>query len=343
VKGVQEALFYEKKENGRVACRLCHRLCAIRQGHTGFCNVRRNVDGVLYALNYGKYSSSALDPMEKKPLYHFYPGSYIFSLGTVGCSLHCGFCQNWEIAHGDAPTRNMTPQKAVESAKRYRQQGHSCAGIAYTYSEPFVWYEFVYDTAQLARAEGLKNVLVTNGYVNEEPLKQILPYIDAMNIDVKGFTGEYYRSTCAGKLEPVLRTVEIAYTRCHVELTTLLVTGLNDSPEETGRLVSWVAGLDPEIPLHFSRYFPHYKMDLPSTPMETLQRAWEIAREKLSYVYIGNAPQLKAESTFCPQCGLEVIERYAYTIRMPGLDGNKCRRCGHAIRLVGIAGSTQND
>lgn len=331
---MREALYCEKKEDGRVLCRLCPKLCNIRPGRTGFCRVRQNKEGILYTLNYGQCTAAAIDPIEKKPLYHFFPGASIYSLGTLGCNLHCGFCQNWEIAHGDPKTFPLTPTEAVEKALLYRNDRYLNVGIAYTYSEPFMWYEFVYDTARLAREKGLKNVLVTNGYVNEEPLKELLPYVDALNIDVKGFRDDYYRQTCAGRLEPVKRTVEISYRCCHVELTTLLVPGLNDSPEEITRLVDWVAGLDPEIPLHFSRYFPHYKMDLPPTPLETLRRAAQAARKKLRYVYVGNAPQLEMEDTFCPQCGLKVIDRCAYTVKISGLEGNRCRRCGYAIRLV---------
>ncbi|MGB9803090.1 AmmeMemoRadiSam system radical SAM enzyme [Desulfofundulus sp.] len=287
---MQEALFYEKGDGGIAFCRLCPRFCKIREGNTGFCRVRKNQQGTLYTLNYGRVSSYGLDPIEKKPLYHFYPGSDIFSLGSVGCNLHCGFCQNWQIAHADPRTVYLSPEEAVAAAKEQVARGYPCVGLAYTYNEPFVWYEYVYDTARLARKEGLKNVLVTNGYVNEEPLRRLLPYIDAMNIDVKGFSGEYYREVCAGHLEPVLRTVEFAHGHCHVELTTLLVPGLNDSEEEIRRLVDWVAALSPDIPLHFTRYFPNYKFDLPPTPLETLKRAREIALEKLHYVYLGNVP-----------------------------------------------------
>lgn len=332
---MHEALFYERKEDGRILCRLCPKLCTIRPGKTGFCRVRQNKDGVLYTLNYGRCTAAALDPIEKKPLYHFFPGANIYSLGTLGCNLRCGFCQNWEIAHGDPHTFEITPLEAVEAALEYQNRGADCIGIAYTYSEPFMWYEFVSDTARLARERGLKNVLVTNGYVNAEPFREILPDIDALNIDVKGFADEYYRRTCAGRLEPVKRTVEIAFLQgCHVELTTLLVPGLNDSGEEITRLVDWVAGLSKDIPLHFSRYFPHYKMDLPPTPLATLRRAAEIAREKLNYVYVGNAPQLAMEDTLCPQCGLKLIARYAYDVQITGLtDDHCCRRCGFVVHI----------
>ncbi|HPZ42977.1 MAG TPA: AmmeMemoRadiSam system radical SAM enzyme [Bacillota bacterium] len=331
---MREVIHYDRKEQNLTACRLCPKLCTIREGKYGFCRVRQNRGGTLYATNYGKVSSWALDPIEKKPLYHFYPGSDILSLGSVGCNLRCGFCQNWTIAHGDPPTRELTPAEVVELARQQRERG-SNIGIAYTYNEPLMWYEYVRDTAPLAREAGLKNVLVTNGYINEAPLLELLPYIDAMNIDVKGFTDKYYRESCKGSLEPVLRTVEIAHTRCHVELTTLLVTGLNDSEEEISRLVDWVASLDPEIPLHFSRYFPNYEVDLPPTPLGTLLRAWEIARSRLAYVYIGNAPQLDAGDTICPGCGETLIVRMGYTTRVTGLEGKKCRACGREIRIAG--------
>ena len=331
---MHEALFYEKGEDNRTFCRLCPKLCTIREGRTGFCRVRKNQGGVLYSLNYGRVSSYAMDPVEKKPLYHFYPGSAVLSLGSVGCNLQCGFCQNWQIAHADPGTVYLSPAEAVAAAREEIRRGVKCVGLAYTYNEPFMWYEYVCDTARLARKEGLKNVLVTNGYVNEEPLRQLLPYIDAMNIDVKGFTEEYYKSTCLGRLEPVLRTVEISRAHCHVELTTLLVPGLNDSEEEIRRLVDWVAGLSPDIPLHFSRYFPSYRFDLPPTPLETMQKARAVAREKLRYVYLGNAPELEGGDTVCPACGEPLIRRTGYRVRVTGLEGKKCRRCGEEAAVV---------
>jgi len=332
---LREALFYEKKEQNLTACRLCPKLCTIRENKSGFCRVRQNRKGTLYATNYGKVTSYGMDPIEKKPLYHFFPGSLILSFGTVGCNLRCGFCQNWSIAHGDPDTVHIKPEQAVEMARQQKENGYPNAGIAYTYSEPFMWYEFVLDTARLAGKAGLKNVLVTNGYVNETPLREILPYIDAMNIDIKGFTEDYYRKNCIGRLEPVMRTVEIACAECHVELTNLLVTGLNDSSEEIERLVDWIASLDREIPLHFSRYFPNFEMDLPATPLETLKRAVDIARKKLSYVYIGNAWELDEQDTYCPECGKKLISRASYTTRAVGLDGKACRHCGRGISIVG--------
>lgn len=333
---MKEAFYYEKKERELAACRLCPKLCTIREGKAGFCRVRQNRGGVLYAENYARVTSYGLDPIEKKPLYHFYPGSHILSLGTLGCNLRCGFCQNWSIAHGEDPrTIDLSPEQAVDMAMQQSLRDYPNIGLAYTYSEPFMWYEYVWDTARLARQAGLKNVLVTNGYVNETPLREILPYIDAMNIDVKGFSSEFYRDNCVGSLEPVQRTVEISLGSCHVELTTLLVTGLNDSPGEITRLVEWIAGLDPDIPLHLSRYFPNFEFDLPPTPLETLRQAWEIAREKLNYVYVGNAPELGAANTYCPRCGKEVLNRAGYSTRNAGLEEKKCRGCGREIKITG--------
>ncbi len=333
---MREAMYWEKTQDEKVQCRLCPQKCVIAAGRKGFCRVRKNEGGTLFTVNYGKCSSYGMDPIEKKPLYHFYPGSYIFSVGTFGCNLRCGFCQNWTIAQGDPDTVITTPGKLVEIAAA-DHQGHRSVGIAYTYSEPFMWYEFVYDTARLAREAGLKNVLVTNGFVNPEPLALILPLIDAMNIDVKGFSDSYYNETCVGELHPVLRTVETASKQCHVEVTTLLVTGLNDSEQEITDLIDWLAGVDKEIPLHLSRYFPNYKMDLPPTPLDTMERAREIAMKKLSHVYLGNVPGSKANNTYCPECGEFLVGRGGDRAENKGLEDKKCRRCGRKINIIGLA------
>lgn len=330
---LHEAMFWHKKDDGLVFCELCPKGCSIREGHLGFCRVRKNKEDKLYTLNYSQVSSYALDPIEKKPLYHFYPSSLVLSLGTVGCNLRCGFCQNWQIAHGDPQTLELPPRGAVDLALEQQAKGLPCKGIAYTYSEPFMWYEYVYDTARLAQKAGLKNVLVTNGYVQEAPLRKLLPYIDAMNIDVKGFTDTYYKKNCVGHLEPVLRTVEIAQQHCHVEITTLLVPGLNDSPEEVGELVDWVAGMNIDIPVHFSRYFPNYQFDLPPTPEESLQQAYALARKKLHYVYLGNLGDPKTQHTYCPQCGELLIKRGGYQTEVLGLRGKDCHACEYTVKV----------
>ena len=294
-----EAKFYEKRPDKKVKCLLCPHKCVISPGKTGICCIRKNIDGTLVALTYSRICSCNLDPIEKKPLYHFHPKTMILSLGSIGCNLACPFCQNWQIAQPrevfpgedmekvvSRVTDSLSPKQAGDLALAYLKNDN--IGLAYTYNEPFVWFEYVYETAKLARENGLKNVLVTNGYVNEEPLKKLLPYIDAMNIDVKGFSDEIYRKL-GGKLAPVLRTVEIASKKCHVELTNLLVPGLNDSREEIEKLVEWVASkVGKETPLHFSRYFPYLEYSEPPTSLKTLRMAEEIALKKLKHVHLGN-------------------------------------------------------
>lgn len=300
------------------------------------CRVRKNVEGRLYSLNYGLSTSLALDPIEKKPLYHFYPGKQVLSLGTKGCNFQCAFCQNWPLAHGEPNLMAITPRELVQTAAELESRG--CIGISYTYSEPTVWYEFVWEAAREAHQAGLKNVLVTNGYINEEPFQALAPFLDALNIDVKGFSDTFYRKIVKGDYRPVLKTAQLAKKMgCHVEVTTLLIPGLNDGEEEIRRLVDRLAAdLGTDTPLHFSRYFPNYQMDLPPTPLETLRRAAAIAKEKLSYVYLGNAPELDGSDTFCPHCGREVISRSFYHTVITGLEGNRCRYCGEKLAVIGV-------
>ncbi len=282
---MREALYYDKLDSKKVHCRLCPNDCVIPGSKKGACGVRINKGGILYTEVYGKTTGIALDPIEKKPLYHYHPGQMILSIGTKGCNLHCKFCQNWHISQEiDAPTEPVTPEEIVEKAK-------ACGsfGIAYTYNEPFIWYEFVLDTARLARKSGLENVLVTNGYVNIEPLENMLPLIGAMNIDLKSFDEDFYLKVCRGRLKPVLDVVKRSARSCHVELTTLIIPTLNDSPEEMEKLVGWIYdNLGDKVPLHFSRYFPCCNMDIQPTPVETLKMAERIAKKKLRYVYLGN-------------------------------------------------------
>lgn len=285
---MKEALYWKVINDNRVECNLCPHNCKIGEGQLGICRARKNVKGKLYSLNYGLVTSIALDPIEKKPLYHFYPGSYILSVGTFGCNLKCSFCQNWTIAHDDKTwTTEITSNKLVEKAVELKPRGN--IGIAYTYNEPTIWYEFVLETAKKAREVGLKNVLVTNGFITQKPLEEILPFIDAMNIDVKAFTNEFYNQICKGTLDDVKRTVEISAKHCHIEVTTLIIPGLNDDLNEINELASWLAYINNEIPLHLSRYFPNYQMqDIPITPRETLEKAKQEALKHLKYVYLGN-------------------------------------------------------
>jgi len=327
---MMEARFYEKLDEGRVQCHLCPKECIISPGKRGFCRARENREGKLFATYYGRVSSVAMDPIEKKPLFHFYPGHDILSLGNVGCNFACLYCQNWQISQADAPTQPLNPESAVALASRYNSMG-----IAYTYAEPMVWFEYVLDTAKLAHDDGLKNVLVTNGYINEEPLRQLLPFIDAMNIDLKSIRENFYEELCKGSLSPVLRTLEIAKEHCHIEVTNLIIPTLNDSEEDIHDLVRWVAeNLGEDTPLHFSRYFPQYKMKIPPTPVETLLRAREIGKEYLNYVYLGNVLVEGGEDTICPSCGAVVVRRVGYTVDTSGLEGNKCKACGYALPIV---------
>lgn len=284
---MKRALFFERIENDRVHCYLCPHNCVIKPGSTGICRVRKNTGGDLYTLNYARIASLSLDPIEKKPLSRFHPGSMILSAGTFGCNLKCSFCQNWSIAHEDADTVEVPPEQLINKALEYKKAGN--IGIAYTYNEPSIWYEYVYDCAAMANKMGLSNVLVTNGFIGEKPLLELLPYIDAMNIDVKAFTADFYKEICKAALENVRKTVELAAPHCHVEVTTLVIPGLNDSVEEIAELSAWLASISTAIPLHLSRFFPNYRMtDRPPTPLQTLERARRKASEYLEYVYLGN-------------------------------------------------------
>ena len=332
--GLREAVYWESAEEGHVRCLLCPHGCRLGEGQAGLCRVRQNVGGRLRSLNYGRVSSAQWDPIEKKPLFHFHPGSPILSLGTIGCNLACAFCQNWSISQTPAGTRRMSPEQAV--AQALSEPGN--LGIAYTYNEPLVWYEFVSEAAPLVREAGMKNVLVTNGYVNEEPLRALLPYVDAMNVDIKSMRPEFYRELCRGTAEPPRRTVEMAKEHgCVVEVTNLVIPNWNDGEDDLQALVDWVAGIDADIPLHFSRYHPDYKLAEPPTPVETLLSARNRAREKLRYVYVGNVWIDGGEDTLCPSCGSVVIGRSGFSVTTIALDGGRCRSCGTAIPIVGVS------
>ncbi len=279
-----EARYYEKLEGKKVVCKLCPHGCILPQGSTGFCRARKNVDGVLYSLNYGYISSIAFDPIEKKPLYHFYPGSSILSIGTFGCSFKCLHCQNFEISQLTPNVFEVETEKLIALAKK----DPKCIGIAFTYNEPTIWFEYVMDVAKVFKQEGLKTVIVTNGYLNEESLYELLKVIDSANIDVKAFNDEFYKKICSGDLETVKRFVEICAKKIHIEITTLIIPTLNDRDEEIENLAKWIASIDDRIPLHLTRYFPRYKMTLPPTPKETLMRLREVAKKYLVNVYLGN-------------------------------------------------------
>lgn len=325
-----EARYYEKLEEQNVQCHLCPHECTIADGKTGFCNVRRNSGGTLEATTYGKVAAAGMDPIEKKPLYHFLPGTQILSLGQAGCTFHCDFCQNYHMLTPDIRQMELSPEKAVGMAGQKKS-----ASIAYTYNEPYVGFEYVVDTARLAREEGLKNVLVTNGYYMSEPFDELAPLTDAMNIDLKSMDDEFYREYSHGEIAPVKRTIEDALRRgIHVELTNLLITGLNDSEEDVRDLVDYVVGLSAEIPLHLSRYHPAYKMSRAATPEDVMKRAYRIASEKLDYVYLGNIVGAGGTDTKCPDCGEVVVSRSGFRADISGLDGNRCAQCGTELNFV---------
>lgn len=324
-----EATYYQQLDGGKVKCALCPQECVIAEGKRGLCMLRLCHDGKLWADGYGKTISVSSDPMEKKPIYHLFPGSQIISVGGNGCNLSCDFCQNWNSSQTPCATGMVTPQQLVELA----EQGGS-VGVSYTYTEPLVWFEFVRDTAELVRKAGMVNVLVSNGFVNPEPLAELLPLIDAINIDLKSMDEKFYQKRCSGRLEPVLATIRtcVEAPKCLVEITNLLIPGANDSEEAVRKLVDFVADeLGEDIPLHISRYYPAYKAKEPPTPPETLERAGEIAQEKLKYVYLGNVAT--PAHTYCPNCGQPVVERWGYTVRTTGLKDGQCANCGYSTGI----------
>ncbi len=323
----KKAMHYIAKGD-TIRCCLCPHECSLKPGQTGLCNVRKNEDGILYSLNYGQITASNVDPIEKKPLYHFYPGSPILSVGTFGCNLKCSFCQNHSIAHGNPKTVYMAPDNLVKQAEAIKDN----IGIAYTYNEPSIWYEYILDTARLAKERGLKNVMVTNGYIKPKAMEQLLPFMDAVNIDVKAFNDGFYKKICAGSLEPVLGTVETAAKVCHVEITTLVIDGLNSDAEELKGLGQWIADIDKGIPLHISRYYPAYKMKRPPTALETITEAADILKEYLDYVYIGNVAGVD-NNTYCPHCNAKLVDRKGYSTELL-FESDKCKSCGKPINII---------
>ncbi len=326
---MREALYYQKLSENKVKCILCPHECTLQPDKYGICSGRKNIGGILYALNYKQSATSpALDPIEKKPLYHFYPGRDILSLGPNSCNLQCQFCQNWHISQVKTPTLDIEIDELITLASR------NSIGIAYTYSEPFTWYEFILEIAPLAREKGLKNVLVTNGFINEEPLRKLLPYIDAMNIDIKSMNEDFYQKICKGKLSSVLKACEIAKKSSWIEITNLVIPTLNDDEKEIQKLVDWIAkNLGDDTPLHFSRYFPQYKMDIPPTQLKTLENAYLIAKNKLKYVYVGNVNNMDLSNTYCPQCKNLLINRQGYNIEITGVLNSKCSNCQRKVDI----------
>jgi pyruvate formate lyase activating enzyme len=322
-------------ENDKVRCNLCPQHCLIGNGKYGICRVRRNIGGTLFAENYGKLSAIHLDPIEKKPLYHFYPGSQILSIGSVGCNMHCSFCQNCDISQTGVDEFDSLKDYTVNELVNKVTSVKNNLGIAFTYNEPTVFFEYMLDIAKETHVLGYKNVMVSNGYICEEPMQTILPYIDAFNIDLKAFTDDFYRKQTHSHLEPVKQTlVSLKKANKHVEVTNLIIPGLNDSEDEFGMMIDWIADeLGSQTILHLSRYFPMYQMTTPATSDDILSRCFDIARAKLDYVYLGNAGnQSNGHHTECSNCHYEVIKRVGYHIDTAGINkSGKCIKCGNIV------------
>lgn len=331
---MHEAMLYEKLKDKKVRCRLCAHRCLILPEKTGVCGVRKNIDGTLYSLSYGRAIAANIDPIEKKPLFHFQPGTESFSLATAGCNFRCAFCQNWDISQlskryeGEFPGFDLSPEEIVKRALE-----NNCASIAYTYTEPTVFFEYAYDTTKLAQAKRLKNVFVTNGYQTPETIEKMTGLIDAANIDLKSFRDKYYREICGARLEPVLEAIKLTHKAgIWIELTTLVVPEENDSEEELTDIAEFIVEVDKNIPWHISRFHPDYEMtDSYPTPLETLEKAAVIGKKAgLNYIYLGNIPGHALESTYCPQCGKKVIERFGYSTKS-FLEKNLCPHCDFEI------------
>lgn len=331
---IKEAKFYKKEKDKHASCFLCNHKCRIAPDKYGICGVRQNLKGVLKTLFYGEVIAAHVDPIEKKPLYHYLPGSLAFSVATVGCNFRCPFCQNWQISQSNKKNgsrlagESFLPSDIVKAALR---QG--CRSISYTYTEPTIYYEFAFDTARLAKEAGLGNSFVTNGYMTPEALKEIKPYLDAANVDLKAFNENFYRKMCGAHLQPVLDSIRaMKELGIWVEITTLLIPGQNDDSEELKELAAFIAGVDPDIPWHISRYHPDYKYsDSPATPIETLRKACRIGTDAgLHYIYIGNVIG-ESEATLCPECGKALIQRSGYHTSKSKIKNSRCEYCGALI------------
>jgi pyruvate formate lyase activating enzyme len=331
---MKEAYLYEKLEDQKVRCFLCNHRCVIKDGATGLCGVRENRGGTLVSLVYGKVIARHVDPIEKKPLFHFLPGTRSYSIATVGCNFKCRFCQNADISQMPSDQHqiwgeDMSPAMIVDEAVATRS-----ATIAYTYTEPTIYFELAQDSAQQAVKKGLRNIFVTNGYMTEESLKSLHPDLHGANVDLKAYTDRFYKEQCGAKLEPVLRTLEVMKEMgIWLEVTTLLIPGLNDSREEVEKIAGFLAGLDPDIPWHISRFHPTYRLtDRGSTSLESLRRARDIGYEAgLKYVYTGNVPGDDGEKTYCHGCKEVLIDRYGFSITKNILQDNRCPHCKAVI------------
>lgn len=333
VSGVLEARYYEKLADKEIRCDLCPRECRVGDQERGYCGVRENRGGTYYTLVYGQPCAVHVDPIEKKPFFHFHPTSKAFSIATAGCNMNCKYCQNWDISQvrpEQVRSQTLSPR---ECAERARESG--CLCISYTYSEPVVFLEYMYDTAAEARRAGVKNTMVSAGFVKEKPLADLLEKLDAVKIDLKAFSDSFYQQVCRGRLDPVLRSLALIRRKAvWLEIVYLVLPTLNDDAKEIQALCRWVRSeLGAEVPVHFTRFFPTYLMkNLPPTPVDTLERIHAIAKaEGLLFPYLGNVPGHPAESTYCPGCGARLIQRSGFNVRMEGLKSARCSGCGREI------------
>lgn len=326
---MKEALFYSKINGQSVRCYLCAHNCLIKKDKKGICGTRQNIDGVLYSIVYGNLVASNIDPIEKKPLYHFFPGTLSFSISTRGCNFKCKHCQNASISQFvEMQTRQINPLQIVEDALN-----SGCKSISYTYTEPTVYFEYAFDIAKIAKQKGLLNIFVSNGYISKEASEAIIPYLNANNIDLKG-DDEFYKSICGARLQPVLDTIKrMKDSNVWIEITTLIIPTLNDNDDFLIWAAEFIKSVDPTIPWHLSAFYPAYKMnDKPPTTLSTLKRAREIAlKTGLKYVYIGNIQDNEGANTYCPQCKTLLIKRQGYTVRLKNLNADSCSICGYKV------------
>ena len=336
---LKEAMLVKPLSGNAVQCQVCEHFCAIKVGQTGKCGVRRNIGGTLHSTVYADPVAVHVDPVEKKPLFHFLPQQQILSIGTYGCNFFCPFCQNWQMSQmREADEREGSAQRATPEALVRTCLQHGIPMIAYTYNEPTVFFEYTYDTARLAHEKGIRNVYVSNGFMSQAALDTIEPYLDAINVDLKAFSDEFYRQQCGARIEPVKRNIATIAreTEIWIEITTLLIPGVNDSDEELQAMAEWLAEVEPDMPWHVSAFHPDYQMlDRPPTPPQALARAYEIGkRAGLRHVYVGNVMDADRESTYCPQCNRKVIERHWYNVRALWTRPGICPQCGTTLAGV---------
>ena len=335
---MKEAMFYKHGQKNEVVCGLCNHHCHIKEGKRGLCGVRENKDGKLYSLVYGRLVAEHIDPIEKKPLFHFLPGSKAYSISTVGCNFRCLHCQNYDISqnlhfhNGEITGNERRAESVVADAIR-----QDCASVCYTYVEPTIFYEFAFDCSILAHKQKLKNVFVSNGYMSPDVTRHLAPVLDGINIDIKGFTDDFYKKVCKARLQPVLDNVQLMHELgVWTEVTTLVIPGLNDSQEELRDIAKFIKSVSPAMPWHVTAFYPAYKMlDREPTPAATLRKAREIGLEEgLRFVYEGNIPGEGGENSYCPACGEELISRFGYSIRRNSLSEGRCGKCSELIEGI---------